>query len=95
MTRYEPHCDCLGGHVSMASDPNGRWCRADEGWKDISTAPYGASGRPSTYFIGARRDGDRINVATCYRNEHGAYEWWGGGMTPTHWMPLPLSLIHI
>lgn len=30
MTRYEPHCDCLGGHVSMVPDPNGRWCRADE-----------------------------------------------------------------
>ena len=29
MTRYEPHCDCLGGHVSMLPDPNGRWCRAD------------------------------------------------------------------
>ena len=27
--RYEPHCDCLGGHVSMVPDPNGRWCRAD------------------------------------------------------------------
>ena len=36
--RYEPHCDCLGGHVSMVPDPNGRWCRADEGWQDISTA---------------------------------------------------------
>ena len=31
MNRYEPHCDCLGGHVSMIPDPNGRWCRADEG----------------------------------------------------------------
>lgn len=29
MTRYEPHCDCLGGHVSMVPDPNGRWCRAE------------------------------------------------------------------
>ncbi|WP_423212280.1 hypothetical protein [Paracoccus yeei] len=29
MTRYEPHCDCLGGHVSMLPDPNGRWCRAE------------------------------------------------------------------
>lgn len=28
MTRYEPHCDCLGGHCSMVPDPNGRWCRA-------------------------------------------------------------------
>ena len=49
MNRYEPHCVCLGGHVSMRPDPNGRWCRAatysemelvrDEGWQDISTAP--------------------------------------------------------
>ena len=30
MTRYEPHCDCLGGHVDMIPDPNGRWCRADD-----------------------------------------------------------------
>ena len=30
MTRYEPHCDCLGGHVSMIPDPNGRWCRGDD-----------------------------------------------------------------
>lgn len=30
MTRYEPHCDCLGGHFSMRPDPNGRWCRADD-----------------------------------------------------------------
>ena len=28
--RYEPHCDCLGGHVSMIPDPNGQWCRADD-----------------------------------------------------------------
>lgn len=35
MTRYEPHCDCLGGHVSMVPDPNGRWCRADEGGDDL------------------------------------------------------------
>ncbi len=34
--RYEPHCDCLGGHVSMLLDPNGRWCRADEGWQGYS-----------------------------------------------------------
>ena len=30
MIRYEPYCDCLGGHVSMVPDPNGRWCRADD-----------------------------------------------------------------
>ncbi|WP_314188815.1 hypothetical protein [Paracoccus yeei] len=38
MTRYEPHCDCLGGHVSMVPDPNGRWCRADatpRAWLDV------------------------------------------------------------
>jgi hypothetical protein len=53
----------------------------------------GASGKPETYFIGARQDSvdkNRISVATCYRNEHGAYEWWGGGLSPTHWMPIPL-----
>ncbi len=61
-------------------------------WRDIDTAPMGESADPSTYFIGARQSGDRISVATCYRNKHGAYEWWGGGMSPTHWMPLkPLS----
>ena len=39
MTRYEPHCDCLGGHVSMVPDPNGRWCRADD--------PYAVADDPS------------------------------------------------
>lgn len=58
------------------------------GWQEIETAPMGKSGDPSTYFIGARQDGARINVATCYRTGFGAYEWWGGGMSPTHWMPL-------
>ncbi|ATQ57244.1 hypothetical protein [Paracoccus yeei] len=29
MTRYEPYCDCLGGHVDMRPDPNGRWFRAE------------------------------------------------------------------
>jgi len=60
-------------------------------WRPINTAPMGASGKPETYFIGGCRDPlgkGRINTATCYRNEHGAFEWWGGGMTPTHWMPL-------
>lgn len=59
------------------------------GWRPIDTAPEGASDRPETYFIGARIDGARVSVATCYRNKHGAYEWWGGGIWPTHWMPFP------
>lgn len=59
-------------------------------WQPIETAPFGKAGDPSSYFIGARQDGNRINTATCYRNEHGAYEWWGGGMAPSHWMPMPL-----
>lgn len=29
MTRYEPHCDCNGGHCTMIPDPNGQWCRAE------------------------------------------------------------------
>lgn len=60
-------------------------------WEPIETAPLGASGKPETYFIGARRDksNGRISTATCYRNHHGAYEWWGGGLEPTHWMPIP------
>lgn len=28
--RYEPHCDCLGGHLDMRPDPNGQWCRAED-----------------------------------------------------------------
>ena len=38
MTRYEPHCDCLGGHVSMVPDPNGLWCRADDP-RAVATQP--------------------------------------------------------
>lgn len=68
--------------------------RALEGgpWQPIETAPMGKCGKPETYFIGAAFDtlgNGRINTATCYRNMHGAYEWWGGGLTPTHWMPIP------
>lgn len=61
-------------------------------WQPIETAPMGESGKPETYFIGAALDtlgNGRINTATCYRNKSGAYEWWGGGLSPTHWMPLP------
>ena len=63
------------------------------GWQPIEQAPLGESGDSSTYFIGMKKDVlcDRINVATCYRNEHGSYEWWGGGISPTHWMPFPES----
>jgi len=58
-------------------------------WQPIETAPMGKSDDSSTYFIGARQDFyGRINTATCYRNKGGAYEWWGGGLSPTHWMPL-------
>lgn len=60
-----------------------------EPWQPIESAPIGASGKPETYFIGGRVDHRKVNVATCYKNKHGAYEWWGGGMTPTHWMPFP------
>jgi len=59
-------------------------------WQPIETAPYGRSGDNSSCFIGMRVDmNGRMNTATCYRNEHGAYEWWGGGISPSHWMPLP------
>lgn len=63
-------------------------------WQDISTAPISPDViEPSkkTFFIGARKDmhHDFMHAAVCYRNSHGVYEWWGGGMTPTHWIPLP------
>jgi hypothetical protein len=59
-------------------------------WLPIETAPMGESGDVGSYFIGMRLDtGGRQNTATCYRNKHGAFEWWGGGLSPTHWMPLP------
>lgn len=62
---------------------------AEREWRPIETAPMGESGKPETYFLGCRSEGKRLSVATCYRNQHGAYEWWGGGLTPTHWQPLP------
>ena len=68
--------------------------RGAEQWRPIESAPMGESGDESTYFIGACQDGKRINTATCYRNKHGAYEWWGGGIRPTHWqllIPLPTT----
>lgn len=58
-------------------------------WQPIESAPFGETGKPETYFLGARQDMcGRINTATCYRNKYGAYEWWGGGLSPTHWMPI-------
>ncbi|WP_423212277.1 Lar family restriction alleviation protein [Paracoccus yeei] len=33
--RYEPHCDCNGGHVQMMSDPSGRWLLADDSASSI------------------------------------------------------------
>ena len=63
-------------------------------WQPIETAPLGASGDPETHFIGAMLDKHpnakgRIITATCYRNKHGVFEFWGGGIIPTHWMPRP------
>lgn len=59
-------------------------------WQPIKDAPLGEAGDSSSYFIGGRKDiNGRINVATCYRNKYGAYEWWGGGTSPTHFMPMP------
>lgn len=58
----------------------------------IETAPMGEHGNWPTHFIGAAmtiRQGSEWSFARCYRTKDGAFEWWGGGMTPTHWMPLP------
>lgn len=71
--------------AALASQPPSQPVDA---WQDISTAPFGESGKEETYFIGGVQDGSRINTATCYRNKHGAYEWWGGGISPKYWMPL-------
>ena len=89
MTRYEPHCDCLGGHVSMRPDPNGRWCRAAEGWQDISTAPKGV-------LMLTRRANGRIDVAKLYDNPFGKKntvidEWSGRWWTAIHWAPIPTT----
>ena len=84
--RYEPHCDCLGGHVSMVPDPNGRWCRADEVWQDISTAPHEEllvlgwyEGGTWKQEIALASAGERF--ANGYSNR-----WFHG--RATHWMPL-------
>lgn len=80
---------CKGRQVTAEGDLCGECTEPLGTWQPIETAPFGSSDKPETYFIGARRNGLRISVATCYRNKYGAYEWWGGGMTPTHWMPFP------
>ena len=86
MTRYEPHCDCLGGHVSMVPDPNGRWCRADEVWQDISTAPH-----EELLVLGWYEDDvwkQEIALASAGKRFANGYSnrWWHG--RATHWMPL-------
>ena len=40
MTRYEPYCDCSGGHVTMLPDPNGQWRRVD-GQQPVADDPSG------------------------------------------------------
>ena len=69
---------------------------AEREWQPIETAPMGGHDDPSTHFLGGKfwkdnKGRTRVSIATCYRNKHGAYEWFGGGMTPTHWMPLPAA----
>lgn len=101
MTRYEPHCDCLGGHVSMIPDPNGRWCRADEGWQDISTAPRYERvvlWRPTCNFTWAQIVTGKYNDDRYAKNPT---PYWGHDFEriegkrsvrlhqPTHWRPLP------
>lgn len=55
MTRYEPHCDCLGGHVDMIPDPNGRWCRADDPSGIVQQMPEGGDeGLAPCPFCGGR-----------------------------------------
>lgn len=59
-------------------------------WRPIRTAPPNELDGPEIFFIGGRAMSDGVmHVATCYANKYGVYEWWGGEMTPTHWMPLP------
>ena len=79
-------CECAGHLVEWIASA---LLEAAGQWRTIDTAPMGAHDDPSSYFLGCRVEGKRLSVATCYRNQHGAYEWWVGGMTPTHWRPLP------
>jgi hypothetical protein len=85
--RAEVCGECDGAGTFYVADKK-RDAMPAEGWQPIETAPLGAHDKPDTYFIGGVQDGKRINTATCYRNKHRAFEWWGGGIRPTHWMPL-------
>ncbi len=59
-------------------------------WRDISTAPFGASDKPETYFIGMKIENGKMITQSCYRNEHGIFEWYGGCRRGvTNWMPIP------
>ena len=67
--RYEPHCDCLGGHVSMRPDPNGRWCRAEVKpleWKDDEELSY-AIGAGAEYLV------ELSHVGSWYCEDEGPF----------------------
>ena len=48
--RYEPHCDCNGGHVQMMSDPSGRWLLADDSASSIVQHMPEAANTPRAWF---------------------------------------------
>ena len=54
--RFEPYCDCLGGHVQMIPDPNGRWRRDAEPRAEVerptSDAPVPTPGDCWAYYNG-------------------------------------------
>lgn len=77
-------CDEIKNLKEQLAKAEGR-CK----WQPIETAPMGDSLEPETHFIGMKIDRKSLNVHTCYRNENGAYESWGGGMQPDYWMPWP------
>ena len=88
MTRYEPYCDCPGGHATMVEDPYGRWCRADEGWQDISTARK--DGTAILLWPGGLDWKDEPIPSIGWWSPH--FGWVGHSLiagTPSHWMPLP------
>ena len=69
---------------------NERADAAQPAWRPIESAPFGERGKPETYILISKQEQGTTLVATGYRNQHGAYEWFGGGMRGiTHWMPLP------
>lgn len=58
--------------------------------RPIEEAPEGKNGSPETYILVSKKEQGTTLYATGYRNKHGAYEWWGGGMQAlTHFTPLP------